>query len=125
MLRKPTDNAYIEAFNGKFRAECLNAHSFMGLHDTAKKFNAWRRDYNAELPHSSSGNNVLATLMKSADLNSQPADQSAENSVSKSIRKGAKSHPIRSTIYARTELYQIAGRFGSSACGTVQIFTID
>ena len=23
---KPTDNAFIEAFNGRFRAECLNAH---------------------------------------------------------------------------------------------------
>jgi putative transposase len=23
---KPTDNAFIESFNGKFRAECLNAH---------------------------------------------------------------------------------------------------
>lgn len=23
---KPTDNAFIEAFNGGFRAECLNAH---------------------------------------------------------------------------------------------------
>jgi putative transposase len=22
---KPTDNSYIESFNGKFRAECLNA----------------------------------------------------------------------------------------------------
>jgi putative transposase len=25
---KPTDNAFIESFNGKFRAECLNAHWF-------------------------------------------------------------------------------------------------
>jgi putative transposase len=28
---KPTDNAFIESFNGKFRAECLNAHWFMSL----------------------------------------------------------------------------------------------
>src|SRR6201995_4957560 len=27
--RKPTDNAFIEAFNGRFRAECLNAPWFM------------------------------------------------------------------------------------------------
>src|SRR5215472_17036369 len=26
---KPTENAFIESFNGKFRAECLNAHWFM------------------------------------------------------------------------------------------------
>jgi transposase InsO family protein len=25
---KPTDNAYVESFNGTFRAECLNAHWF-------------------------------------------------------------------------------------------------
>jgi len=30
---KPTDNAYIEAFNGRFRAECLNAHWFVTLDD--------------------------------------------------------------------------------------------
>lgn len=30
---KPTDNASIEAFNGRFRAECLNAHWFMSLAD--------------------------------------------------------------------------------------------
>ncbi len=28
---KPTDNALIESFNGKFRAECLNEHWFMSL----------------------------------------------------------------------------------------------
>jgi putative transposase len=26
---KPTDNAFIEAFNGRFRAECLNQHWFL------------------------------------------------------------------------------------------------
>jgi putative transposase len=30
---KPTDNAYIEAFNGRFRTECLNAHWFLTLAD--------------------------------------------------------------------------------------------
>ena len=45
---KPTDNAYIGAFNIKLRSECLNAHWFMGLEDTAEKLEAWRRDYNEE-----------------------------------------------------------------------------
>lgn len=27
-LGKPTDNAFVESFNGKFRAECLNTHWF-------------------------------------------------------------------------------------------------
>jgi putative transposase len=30
---KPTDNAFIGSFNGKFRAECLNVHWFMSLDD--------------------------------------------------------------------------------------------
>ncbi len=30
---KPTDNAFIEAFNGRFRSECLNAHWFLTLAD--------------------------------------------------------------------------------------------
>ncbi len=38
--RKPTDNAFIEAFNGRFRAECLNAHWFMNLEDAAEKLEA-------------------------------------------------------------------------------------
>jgi putative transposase len=35
---KPTDNAFIEAFNSRFRDECLNAHWFMSLADARKKF---------------------------------------------------------------------------------------
>jgi len=31
------DNAYIEAFNGRFRTECLNAHWFLTLADAAEK----------------------------------------------------------------------------------------
>ncbi len=31
---KPTDNAFAEAFNGRVRAEYLNAHRFLTLADT-------------------------------------------------------------------------------------------
>jgi putative transposase len=54
---KPTDNAFIESLNGKFRAECLNVHWFMSLDDAARKCEAWRRDYNEVRPHSAIGNN--------------------------------------------------------------------
>lgn len=63
---KPTDNAFIEAFNGKFRQECLNAHWFLSLADAAEKMEDWRRDYNEERPHSAIGNKVPAALMKPA-----------------------------------------------------------
>lgn len=67
---KPTDNAFIEAFNGRFRAECLNAHWFLSLADAAQKLETWRRDYNEERPHSAIGNNVPAALMKSTRASS-------------------------------------------------------
>jgi putative transposase len=41
---KPTDNGFIEAFNSKFRAECLNAHCFLTLADAREKMEVWRRD---------------------------------------------------------------------------------
>lgn len=53
---KPTDNAFIESFNGKFRAECLNTHWFLSLEDAREKMEAWRRDYNEVRPHSAIGN---------------------------------------------------------------------
>ena len=34
---KPTDNAFIEAFNSRVRAECLNAHWFLTLADAREK----------------------------------------------------------------------------------------
>jgi len=61
---KPTDNAFIEAFNGRFRAECLNTHWFMSLADTVEKVEAWCRDYNEQWSHRSIGNQVSAALIK-------------------------------------------------------------
>lgn len=52
---KPTQNAYIESFNGKFRDECLNANYFLSLADARVKIEAWRLGYNTERPHSSLG----------------------------------------------------------------------
>jgi len=52
---KPTQNAYIESFNGKFRDECLNDHYFTNLAHARSVIGAWRRDYNEARPHSSLG----------------------------------------------------------------------
>jgi putative transposase len=49
---KPTDNAYIESFNGSFRDECLNINWFLSLDDAREKIEEWRRDYNDWRPHS-------------------------------------------------------------------------
>lgn len=53
---KPTQNAYIESFNGRFRDECLNDHWFLTLHEARVLIEAWRKDYNSTRPHSSLGN---------------------------------------------------------------------
>ena len=59
---KPTDNAFMEAFNGRFRAECLNAHWFLTLADAREKLEAWRRYYNEVRPHGAFGNKVPISL---------------------------------------------------------------
>lgn len=60
---KPTDNAFIESFNGKLRAECLNAHWFLTPDDARLKMGAWRTDYNEVRPHSAIGNKPPIELM--------------------------------------------------------------
>lgn len=53
---KPTDNPFIESFNGSFRDECLNTNWFLSLDDTKQKIEAWRIEYNSFRPHSSLNN---------------------------------------------------------------------
>ena len=50
---KPTDNTFIESFNGRMRDECLNVHWFDDLTDAQKKSQAWRREYHESRPHRS------------------------------------------------------------------------
>ena len=52
---KPSQNCFIESFNGRLREECLNANWFVTLADARRKIEAWRQDYNEQRPHSSLG----------------------------------------------------------------------
>ncbi|MDR1076856.1 MAG: transposase, partial [Xanthomonadaceae bacterium] len=52
---KPTDNPFIESFNGSFRDECLNTHWFLSLEDARQKIESWRQDYNHFRTHSAIG----------------------------------------------------------------------
>src|SRR5439155_553282 len=56
---KPTDNAFIESFNGKFRQECLNQHWFLSLEEAQGLIEVWREDYNQHRPHSALGDRTL------------------------------------------------------------------
>jgi putative transposase len=53
---KPSDNAYIEAFNASVRRECLSQHWFINLGDAQRTLAAWRQDYNNVRPHSALNN---------------------------------------------------------------------
>ena len=52
---KPTQNAFVESFIGKFRDECLNEEVFAGLAEARAVIERWRRDYNRVRPHSAHG----------------------------------------------------------------------
>ena len=55
-------NAFIEAFNGPFRSECLNTHWFLTLDDARSKLEDWRRYFNEERPHGAIGHLPPITL---------------------------------------------------------------
>ncbi len=59
---KPTQNAFIESFNGKFRDECLNEHWFHTLDHARVIINQWRKDYNECRPHSMLGYKTPAEM---------------------------------------------------------------
>jgi putative transposase len=57
---KPTDNAFAESFNGRFRDECLNQHWFASLEEARQTIEAWRIEYNTERPHRGLGQQTPA-----------------------------------------------------------------
>ena len=61
---KPTQNAFIESFNGKFRDECLNDNVFVSLDSARKIIEGWRQDYNTARPHSSLNDMTPAEFSK-------------------------------------------------------------
>jgi len=50
---KPTQNAFVESLNGKFRNECLNRHWFRSMEEAKVEIDQWRHHYNHVRPHSS------------------------------------------------------------------------
>ena len=52
---KPTQNAFVESFNGRFRDLCLNQNYFTSLNDARSIIDRWRDHYNRVKPNSSLG----------------------------------------------------------------------
>lgn len=61
---KPTQNAYIESFNGRLRDECLNEHWFVSLQQARVEIERWRREYNEERPKRALGGLTPAAYAK-------------------------------------------------------------
>ena len=60
---KPTDTAFIEAFNGRRRAGALNTHWFMTLVYARDRLEDWRKCYNEDQPHGAIGNTPWVSIM--------------------------------------------------------------
>lgn len=63
---KPTQNAFVESFNGKFREYCLDQHWFASLDDARATIETWREHYNHVRPHRSLGKKPPAVFAKEA-----------------------------------------------------------
>lgn len=48
---KPTQNAYVERFNGTVRQELYNLHIFDRFSQVRQLIEDWQRDYNENRPH--------------------------------------------------------------------------
>ena len=64
---KPTQNAFIESFNGRLRDELLNETLFASLAHAREALAIWKHDYNTVRPHSAIGNIPPATYAKLSD----------------------------------------------------------
>ncbi len=64
---KPTDNAFIESFNGRLRQDCLNQHWFRSIEEARTIIDALRQDYNQHHPHSALGYRSPATVVREWD----------------------------------------------------------
>lgn len=82
---KPTDNAKVESFNGRFWQECLNAHWFLSLDDARHKIEEWRQYYNEMRPHSALQWATPAQFARQA-TKSPLSDVSTESEISTSER---------------------------------------
>jgi putative transposase len=64
---KPTQNAFIESFNGRLRDELLNETLFASLTHARAALAAWKLDYNTVRPHGAIGNLPPATYAMLSD----------------------------------------------------------
>lgn len=69
---KPTQNAFVESFNGRLRDECLNETLFTTVRHARAVLAAWKLDYNHHRPHSALGNQTPVEFAEKTDMGHAP-----------------------------------------------------
>jgi len=87
---KPTDNAYVESFNGSLRDECLNVNWFLSLEDARGKIEAWRWHYNESRPRVALGDEASEIAGKTRNFHSPagPRLGGASNGLGTNMKRG-------------------------------------
>jgi putative transposase len=70
---KPTQNAFVESFNGRFRDENLNDTLYSTLSEARSTISSWREDCNQHRPHSALGNITPAEFATKSTIEKQAA----------------------------------------------------
>ena len=78
---KPTQNAFVESFNGRLRDECLNETLFSSLSHARAVLTAWKHDYNHHRPHSAHDGATPVEFAEKAGMGHAPyrLDQTARH----------------------------------------------
>lgn len=102
---RPTQNGYIESFNGKLRDECLNLNCLRNLNDARERIGHWREHYNSSRPHSALG--YLAPATFAAQWNAAPTRTAAPGSLALAVQSAAP--PIRNRHFFTSPLKRVKG----------------
>ncbi|KQU54596.1 integrase [Bosea sp. Leaf344] len=70
---KPTQNAFGESIDARFRDECLNDTPFSTLAEARSAVTSWKEDYNRNRPNSALGNITPAEFALKSTLEKQAA----------------------------------------------------
>lgn len=84
---QPTQNGYIESFNGKLRDECLNLNCLRNLNDARERIARWREHYNSSRPHSALG--YLAPAQFAAQWNAACTRTAAPGGLALAVQSAA------------------------------------
>ena len=117
---KPTQNAFIESFNGKFRDECLNQNWFVDLRGAREMIEAWRVDYNTARPHSSLGYLTPAEFAKIAPAGNGCCTQAPGRYIMTGLENGG-----RSAWHLKTSLLAVRSSRNCTTGSRTLVFVLE